>query len=121
MSDGFVAGFAARHAVAATLLQQAFAPPSGFAARCPTEARAPRHFSPADPDRNPTAGWDPLDAGAPHLSFLLAKPCTQRLHNLGVHLGHDAILRCCRHGARLEARELTAKDCERLTRVAVVQ
>lgn len=70
MSDGFVAGFAARHAVAATLLQQAFAPPSGFAARSPTEARAPRHFSPADPDRNPTAGWDPLDAGAPHSAFV---------------------------------------------------
>ena len=39
MSEQFVAGFAARHAVAASLLQQAFAPPSGFAARSPTEAR----------------------------------------------------------------------------------
>ena len=66
----FVAGFAARHAVAATLLQQAFAPPTGFAARSPAEPRGPRHFSPADPDARPTAGWDPLDAAAPPSPFV---------------------------------------------------
>ena len=70
MSEQFVAGFAARHAVAASLLQQAFAPPSGFAARSPTEVRGPRHFSPADPDARPTAGWDPLDAAAAPSAFV---------------------------------------------------
>lgn len=70
-TQGFVAGFAARHAVASSLLQQAFAPPAGFAVRSPTEARGgPRHFSPADPATNPTAGWDPLDASAPPSAFV---------------------------------------------------
>lgn len=72
MSEGFVAGFAARHAVAASLLKQAFAPPTGgFAAADPRERQAgPRHFSPADPTDNPTAGWDPLDADAPPSPFV---------------------------------------------------
>ena len=77
MSD-FVAGFAARHDNAAHLLARAFAPPEGFAAHDPRNRAAssgpasnahpcadtagPRHFSPADPDTNPTAGWNPLDA-----------------------------------------------------------
>ena len=69
MSDGFVAGFAARHAVAAEALQAAFAPPMGFAAVDPCagrraeaeEATGPKHFRPADPGANPTAGWDMLD------------------------------------------------------------
>lgn len=76
--DGFVAGFAARHDGAATALARAFAPAGGFAAVPvgPADAPAPvsfspqaprgagtgpRHFSPADPAVNPTAGWDPLD------------------------------------------------------------
>ena len=29
------------------------------------EPARPRHFAPADPDANPTEGWDPLDADAP--------------------------------------------------------
>jgi flagellar assembly protein FliH len=71
MSDSFVAGFAARHAVASSLLQQAFAPPSGFAPRSVSEPRGgPRHFSPADPTTNPTAGWDPLDAMAEPSPFV---------------------------------------------------
>lgn len=69
--SGFVAGFAARHAVAASLLQQAFAPPSGFAPRSVGEPRGgPRHFAPADPAVNPTAGWDPLDVDAPVTPFV---------------------------------------------------
>lgn len=71
MSDGFVAGFAARHAVAANLLQAAFAPPSGFAEVDPRRIRGepqasggPKHFSPANPGANPTAGWDMLDPQA---------------------------------------------------------
>ena len=70
MSDGFVAGFAARHAVASSLLQQAFAPPTGFAPRSPAEVRGPCHFSPADPTVDPTAGWNPLDADAPPSPFV---------------------------------------------------
>ena len=77
MSD-FVAGFAARHDNAAHLLARAFAPPEGFAAFDPRARAAPsgpvsfspqpggapgpKHFSPADPASNPTAGWNPLDA-----------------------------------------------------------
>ncbi|KQR82232.1 FliH/SctL family protein [Sphingomonas sp. Leaf343] len=73
-SGGFVAGFAARHEVAAGLLQAAFAPPGGFAPSDPREriagavasgAGMPRHFSPANPGNNPTAGWNPLDACTP--------------------------------------------------------
>jgi flagellar assembly protein FliH len=30
----------------------------------------PRHFAPADPDANPTAGWNPLDADAPTTPFV---------------------------------------------------
>ncbi len=70
-SGGFVAGFAARHEVAAGLLQAAFSPPGGFAPSDPRDRIAaagggmPRHFSPANPGSNPTAGWNPLDACAP--------------------------------------------------------
>ncbi len=72
-SGGFVAGFAARHEVAAGLLQAAFAPPGGFAPSDPRDRIGaatggegmPRHFSPANPRSNPTAGWNPLDACTP--------------------------------------------------------
>jgi flagellar assembly protein FliH len=81
MSDvapGFTAGFAARHAAAAHLLQAAFSPPAGFAARDPRERAygrrasdqptGPRHFSPAEswnPDeehRHPEPFSDPIAA-----------------------------------------------------------
>ena len=74
---GFVAGFTARHALAAQALQRAFAVPTdGFRAADPRPRAAaptgfaaqpsgPRHFSPADPNSDPTAGWDPLDPGQP--------------------------------------------------------
>ncbi|RZM19476.1 MAG: flagellar biosynthesis protein FliH, partial [Sphingomonas sp.] len=79
MSNGFTAGFASRHTTTANILASAFAPPSGFAAadireratvrptspftapNFSSEPSMPRHFSPADKDVNPTAGWDPLD------------------------------------------------------------
>jgi flagellar assembly protein FliH len=81
----FVAGFASRHAMAAHILQQAFAPPEdiGFA---PSDIRDratghrpksfepeganPKHFSPADPDANPTEGWDPLTAAQDDAGFV---------------------------------------------------
>jgi flagellar assembly protein FliH len=68
----FTAGFAARHAAAADVLQAAFSPPPGFAPRDP-RARAngrPRHFSPADPTARPTEGWNPLDADAEPSVFI---------------------------------------------------
>ena len=74
----FVAGFAARHDNAAHLLARAFAPPDGLRRVRPAHPRradragasfspqpaaaGPKHFSPADPASNPTAGWNPLDA-----------------------------------------------------------
>lgn len=78
MSDpagGFLAGFAARHDAAASILHQAFDRPStGFAAddlraravrggpvSFSPQAARPRHFSPAEPGNNPTEGWDPFD------------------------------------------------------------
>ncbi|MDB5694828.1 MAG: flagellar biosynthesis protein FliH [Sphingomonas bacterium] len=70
MSETFRAGFAARHAAAAELLQQAFSPvPRDFAAVA-VGAATPRHFSPADRGTNPTAGWNPLDANAAPSEFL---------------------------------------------------
>lgn len=75
MSEGFVAGFAARHSAATHILQAAFAPPAGFApsdprTRSAPEAVEPRHFSPANPGENPTAGWNPLDASADQSCFV---------------------------------------------------
>ena len=69
---GFVAGLSSRHDAAAHALRRAYSTrPQGFA---PAELIArlddaghgtapvrPRHFSPADPAADPTAGWDPLD------------------------------------------------------------
>lgn len=70
MSEGFQAGFAVRHQAAAHLLQQAFAPPSGFAAADLRAVPQPRHFSPADRAAKPTAGWDPLEPNQPPSDFL---------------------------------------------------
>ena len=71
---GFTAGFAARHAAAADLLQAAFAPPVGFSPRDIRDRAqgnaAPRHFSPADRAGNPTEGWNPLDADAAPTPFI---------------------------------------------------
>jgi len=78
MSD-FTAGFAARHEAVAAALQKAFEiRPEGFAP-ADIKARAsgreapvsfspqdigPKHFKPADPEANPTEGWDPFEAAA---------------------------------------------------------
>lgn len=77
MSDAFQAGFVARHAAAAELLQQAFSPaPRTFApvslgvAPQPRSQSQPKHFHPADRATNPTAGWDPLDANAATSEFI---------------------------------------------------
>lgn len=84
MSNGFVAGFAARHDNAAQLLAHAFGAPAGFSpadirerANAPRPAPTgfapqpgPKHFSPADKAANPTEGWDPLDPNAGGDSFI---------------------------------------------------
>jgi flagellar assembly protein FliH len=68
-SSNFAPGFAGRHRAAAHVLQRAFAEPVGFAPSDVTrmgsrafadEPASPKHFSPADPDNNPTEGWDPF-------------------------------------------------------------
>jgi flagellar assembly protein FliH len=79
MSD-FSPGFASRHHDAGIALQRAFAVPEPFApadiaaiiaARASQHAAPPRHFHPADPDRNPTEGWDPFDpAPTPDHGFI---------------------------------------------------
>jgi flagellar assembly protein FliH len=74
MSD-FAAGFTARHNAAAEALHRAFSlgermfSPSDIKERAgrphPYSPEAgPKHFSPADPDANPTEGWDPFSADA---------------------------------------------------------
>lgn len=75
----FVAGFASRQNAAAIALHRAFSEaPRGFeasnlsfrSAEGPISFAAqgeagPRHFSPADPNANPTEGWDPFSAQDP--------------------------------------------------------
>ena len=82
MSDGvtgFTAGFAARHAAAAEMLQAAFAPPAGFLARDPreraygrraTDPLNPQHFSPADPTARSNDSWHADNNGAENRQFV---------------------------------------------------
>ncbi|MGN5374997.1 FliH/SctL family protein [Sphingomonas hankookensis] len=70
-AGGFVAGFASRHVAAADILARAFGTPDPFAATgvmpvrpagfdATDPASGPKHFRPADPEANPTEGWDPF-------------------------------------------------------------
>ena len=75
-ATGFVAGFASRHVAATDILARAFGAPDPFAATGvvpvrpadfgmaaePVQPTGPKHFRPADPDANPTEGWDPFSA-----------------------------------------------------------
>lgn len=72
---GFTPGFASRHDAAAAVLGAAFALPKPFETFdlrggsqprnfAPQGEGGPRHFTPQDPDSDPTAGWDPLDPNA---------------------------------------------------------
>lgn len=75
VAPGFAPGFAGRHRAATHVLQRAFAGPQGFAPSDVTRigrrgftdaaGAGPRHFSPADPDANPTEGWDPFAPEVP--------------------------------------------------------
>ncbi len=87
-APSFVAGMAARHDAAALAMRAAFPIAATFApadlrqraaTRGPVAFRpqnaglqngGPKHFSPADPDTNPTAGWDPMDAAAEPSGFI---------------------------------------------------
>ena len=102
----FVAGFSPRSQGIADALKAAFAPrvAGGFAAADLRERagggvgpvvfapkpEGPRHFSPADPDTNPTEGWDPFDAeAAPTTPFV--DPVVAA-HAAGYAEGMDAAL-----------------------------
>lgn len=120
MSD-FVVGFTTRNEGVAQALQAAFAiTPQAFApadliervtAR-PTsyapQASEPRHFHPADPASNPTAGWDPFTATAdPAPGF--ADPVSAA-HARGYAEGRAAAL--------AEAGDAAGRDAALLSRLA---
>ncbi|MDG2533745.1 FliH/SctL family protein [Sphingomonas sp. HITSZ_GF] len=73
MSD-FAPGFAGRISAAEHVLARAFGETAGFAPseverigrRFEEKPAQPRHFTPANPDANPTEGWDPFAADAQH-------------------------------------------------------
>lgn len=102
MSD-FQPGFAGRHRAAAHVLQRAFSAPEGFAPaevehigrrRFDEEITAPKHFSPADPNHNPTEGWDPFEADlsrVPAGGGAFSDPIAAA-HAAGVAEGHAAAL-----------------------------
>lgn len=77
IATGFVAGFASRHDAAGAALREAFAvkgkafAPRDITPEPPREPEPqPRHFTPADPEADPTEGWDPFDAGQKHAGFI---------------------------------------------------
>lgn len=91
--SGFVAGFASRHVAAADILARAFGAPDPFAetgvvpvrpadfgAAVAAEAPVPggpKHFRPADPDSNPTEGWDPFCASASDVAATTLDPVAE--------------------------------------------
>ncbi|MCW3834825.1 flagellar assembly protein FliH [Sphingomonas canadensis] len=100
MSD-FLPGFASRHRAAADVLQRAFQDPGGFSPadvdrigrREFTEsAGTPRHFSPADPEANPTAGWDPFAPDLPPANMGAFVDPIAAAHSAGVAEGRAAAL-----------------------------
>jgi len=92
---GFVAGFASRHVAAADILARAFGAPDPFAETGVVPVRpadfgtatsapvggdmpsGPKHFRPADPDHNPTEGWDPFCASADDLVVTTLDPVAE--------------------------------------------
>lgn len=83
----FQAGFASRHDSASAALARVFGPPDDFApiesiVRTPharpvmpkgfsPEPAGPKHFAPADPETNPTEGWDVFDSEPPKESSFI--------------------------------------------------
>lgn len=75
--SGFVAGFSDRRDDAGAALRRAFAvkgmafTPRAMTPEPPREPEArPKHFTPADPDNDPTEGWDPLDPAPAPTTFI---------------------------------------------------
>ena len=74
--SSFVAGFAGRRDAAGAALRQAYAAkgvafaPRDITPTPPGDAAQPRHFTPADPEADPTEGWDPFDAAQPATGFV---------------------------------------------------
>jgi flagellar assembly protein FliH len=72
----FVAGFASRHDAAGAALRHAFAvkempfTPRDMTPEPPRDPAQPRHFTPADPEADPTEGWDPFDAAQKPTGFI---------------------------------------------------
>jgi flagellar assembly protein FliH len=80
-NSGFVIGMPSRQDAAAAALSRTQAEatpgftPAELIARIEQafgagSADGPRHYSPADPDANPTEGWDPLDADAAPSAYI---------------------------------------------------
>ncbi|PZQ62053.1 MAG: flagellar biosynthesis protein FliH [Sphingomonas taxi] len=127
MSDaGFISGMPARADMAATTRDAArrgiapgFTPADliarieqAFGARSPAPqadavmdtaaepvAEAPRHFSPADPDADPTAGWDMLDSEAP------VPACLEQIEAARIEGYHEGLADAARAADAVIARE----------------
>lgn len=96
----FTPGFAGRHRAAAHILQRAFAEPVGFAPADVTKigtpdfappSSGPKHFTPADPESNPTEGWDPFSGEVPASPGAFTDPIAAA-HAAGVAEGRAAAL-----------------------------
>ncbi len=115
-SYDFVVGLSARHSDAAIRLSRSFADrepgfaPADLIARIKsafgrdTEAEPqPRSYAPADPETNPTEGWNPLDANAEPAPFIdPAEVARQAGHDEGYAAGLAA--------ARAEAAATAERD-----------
>lgn len=99
--SNFEPGLASRHRAAAHVLQRAFSDPVGFSpadvtrmgVREPVEPAEPKHFSPADPNANPTEGWDPFqtDLRSAGVSGPFTDPIAAA-HAAGIEEGRAAAL-----------------------------
>jgi len=118
-SSDFAPGLASRHRTAASVLQRAFAGPVGFAPADVTrmgsraeadEPASPKHFSPADPDSNPTEGWDPFAADQARASNRPFSDPIAAAHAAGVAEGRSAAI--------VEAEDARAREAALLEQVS---
>ncbi|NIJ21171.1 flagellar assembly protein FliH [Sphingomonas naasensis] len=115
----FAPGFAGRIEAAAQMLHRAFGDGGAFAAAdiasigrrgfAEPAPAAPRHFSPADPNANPTEGWDPFVAEAPVNPTAFVDPLTA---------AHDAGFAEGRAAALAEVEEARARETALLEQVS---
>ena len=145
--SSFAAGFAARHDAAAEALHQAFAVPrqgfapadikakasgsrpKSFAPQTPgpntaQNGGAPKHFSPADRDQQPTEGWDPLDPQVDAATTFVDPIETARAAGFSEGMAHaQALAREAgeRNLALIEAVAHALKDAGRIDRDAIAR